>query len=370
LDEKPPVKRSLLRRAGIKLARIAVVAYIGLALVLAAFQTQLIFPGASSQGHRDAVIDAPRLNAELVTLTTPTGDRVAALFGRALDNRGVVRADADGRPTLLYFYGNGMCMADCEGEFVRFRRRGFNVMVAEFVGYGMSGGRPSEQGVYATADACFDHLLTRGDIDKSKLVPVGWSLGAAAAFHIASTRPRERVPCVVTISAFTSMDAMARKLFPYLPTGMVLRHHFRNDLAVTKLKGRPLFLAHGTHDRIIPFAMSEQLATTARAGGSQVTKYDVAGGDHNDVFDVGGTELLDAVTSFRQRQRAVGSAMRNFLCAAAGMFRTAEPTKRERALAQIIGEISSFRRLRAIVAQWGVPLSSAATNRGLVRRPT
>jgi fermentation-respiration switch protein FrsA (DUF1100 family) len=291
-----------IKRIAIKLFRIAVVAYVGLALVLALFQTQLIFPGSSTQGRRDAVVDAPRLNAELVTLTTPTGDRVVALFGRA-DND-----DSSTRPTLLYFYGNGMCMADCEGEFFRFRRRGFNVMVAEYVGYGMSSGKPSEAGVFATADACFEHLQKRSDIDRSKIVPVGWSLGAAAAMHIASTRPREQVPCVVTISAFTSMDAMARKLFPYLPTGMVLRHHFRNDVAVTKLDGRPIFLAHGTRDGIIPFAMSEQLAASARAAGSPVTKFDVLDGDHNDVFDVGGAGLLDAITGFVNTRVASNAA--------------------------------------------------------------
>ena len=57
----------------------------------------------------------------------------------------------------------------------------------------------------------------------------------------------------------------------------------------------PIFLGHGTRDSIIPFAMSKKLATAA---GGPVTKYDVVDGDHNDVFDVGGTELRDAITSF------------------------------------------------------------------------
>ena len=179
-----------------------------------------------------------------------------------------------------------------------FRRLGFNVMVGEFIGYGMSGGKPSEAGVYATADACYEHLLARSDIDKRRIVPFGWSLGAAAALHLGSTRPREDVPCVVTVSAFTSVDSMARKLFPYLPTTMVLRHHFHNDRAIARLNGRPLLIAHGTRDQIIPFAMSEQLAATARAAGSDVTKYDVHDGDHNDVFDVGGAGLLEAISTF------------------------------------------------------------------------
>jgi uncharacterized protein len=299
-----PVRKQL-KGWALKVARVAVIAYVGLAIVLALLQTQLIFPGASTQGTADATIDASQLGngAELVTLATPSREKVVALFGRALDELGRPRADASSRPTLLHFYGNGMCMAYSAAEFEQFRRRGFNVMIPDYLGYGMSGGKPSEENVYATADACFDHLLSRaarGEIDGKKIVPTGWSLGAAAAFHLAATRGKENVPCVVAVSAFTSVDAMARKLFPFLPTGMILRHHFDNAAKIRTI-ARPVFLAHGTRDGIIPFAMSNQLADAAAggaAGGAKVTKYDVVGGDHNDVFDVGGRGLLDAIEAF------------------------------------------------------------------------
>ena len=54
-------------------------------------------------------------------------------------------------------------------------------------------------------------------------------------------------------------------------------------------------LGHGTRDSIIPFDMSAKL--TAAAGGP-VQKYDVIDGDHNDVYDIGGTGLLDAISNF------------------------------------------------------------------------
>src|SRR2546421_1151056 len=196
----------------VKLLRSGAIAYLGLAVVLALFQTQLIFPGAATQGRKDSIV-RPFQGSELVELLALTGEKVIALFGPAMTPNGAPHPDAKNRPTLLYFYGNGMCMADCEGEFLKFRRRGFNVMVPDFLGYGMSGGKPSESGVYATADACFDHLLQRKDIDATRIVPIGWSLGAAAAVHLASTR---QVPALVTISAFTSIDDMAKKHFPYM----------------------------------------------------------------------------------------------------------------------------------------------------------
>jgi pimeloyl-ACP methyl ester carboxylesterase len=270
--------------------RIAVGVYVGLCIVLAVFQTAIIFPGSATQGRADCVV-RPFQGSELVELKTKQGEKVVALFGPAMTTSGAPHPDAKNRPTLLYFYGNGMCMADCEGEFLKFRQRGFNVMIPDFLGYGMSGGKPSEAGVYATADACFDHVLERDDIDPKKIVPFGWSLGASAAIHLASTR---EVPALVTVSAFTSMSDMARWHYPLVPAKLFLHHHFENEQKMRRVCC-PVLIAHGTRDSIIPFAMSKRLA---EAAAGKVTKYDVSEGNHNDVYDVGGPELLDAIEKF------------------------------------------------------------------------
>ena len=46
-----------------------------------------------------------------------------------------------------------MCLNDPPIEFDQFRRLGLNVLIPEYVGYGMSGGKPSETGCRETADA-------------------------------------------------------------------------------------------------------------------------------------------------------------------------------------------------------------------------
>lgn len=278
--------RSWLKRV----LRIVLFVYLGLCIVLFAAQNWFIFPGSATQGRRDAIVK-PFDGGEIVTLTAGTGEKVAALFGRALLPDGKPHPDASSRPTIVYFYGNGMCMADCCGEFMKFRRRGFNMIVPDYLGYGMSEGKPSEQGVYATADAAYDFLLTQNDIDAKKIIPFGWSLGGAAAVHLASTR---HSPGLVLVSAFTSVADMAHHLFPYLPTKLMLRHHFENEAKIPGVHC-PIFIGHGTHDSIVPFFMSEKLA---KAAGGKVTKYDVEDGDHNNVFDAGGNEFHDAIARF------------------------------------------------------------------------
>ena len=87
-------------------------------LVFYALQTLLVFPGSSGRGNAAAQVAAPA-GAELISLTTPDGQQVKALFGP------VPATSADElRPTILYFYGNGMSLSACVDQFEAFRRLG------------------------------------------------------------------------------------------------------------------------------------------------------------------------------------------------------------------------------------------------------
>ena len=62
--------------------------------------------------------------AELIKLKAKTGDDITALFGAAMTPDGQPHPNGASRPTLIYFYGNGMCMADAIGIFLELRRQG------------------------------------------------------------------------------------------------------------------------------------------------------------------------------------------------------------------------------------------------------
>jgi fermentation-respiration switch protein FrsA (DUF1100 family) len=173
-------------------------------------------------------------------------------------------------------------------EFDRFRRLGANVLIPDFPGYGMSGGRPSEKGFYATADAAYDYLLSRPDVDRDRIVAAGWSMGAAVAIDLASRRKVERL---VTISAFTTLPAAAHSLVPWLPTSLIVRSRFDNIGKIPRVTC-PIFIAHGTIDNLVPPGMADELAAAAKR---KAVVYRVVGGGHNDVFYVGGDSLWGAI---------------------------------------------------------------------------
>jgi pimeloyl-ACP methyl ester carboxylesterase len=280
------------RRIILRLLRSALIIYIILIVVFSALQNWIIFPGASSQGQKHAIVHASP-NYELVELKSPTNQKIAAVFGPALAPDGSPHPTAAQQPTILWFYGNGMCLADCFSEFTNLRRLGNNVFIPEFLGYGMSEGSPSEQSVYATANAAWDHLVSRPDIDKNKIIVAGWSLGAAAAIELAHTRP---VAGLMTFSAFTNLKDMARRILPWAPTSLMLKHHFDNESKIKNIKV-PILIVHGSRDSIVPFDMSAVLAKAA----PHATYVPISVADHNDLFDVGADEINQRVAAFIKR---------------------------------------------------------------------
>lgn len=270
--------------------RLVLIAYLVLILMVSWLQTLLIFPGQSSRGQPHAQVE-PGPGTELVMLRTADGDRIAALFGKALDASGRPLTDAASRPTILFFYGNGSNLKDSLDLFASFRRLGANVMVPEYVGYGMSEGRAGEAGCYATAEAAYQALLARSDVDPDRIVAAGWSLGGAVAIDLAS---RHEVAGLIVFSTFTRMADMARLHYPWLPASWLLRHHFEN---LEKIAGitAPILIGHGALDELIPPAMSDHLA--AEAGGP-TTQIDLPNSGHADIFLLDGPRLFAAMRSF------------------------------------------------------------------------
>ena len=207
-----PAKRSL--KWYWRMLRVLLLAYLGILVFLYFAQRKLIFPGAGSQGHADAIV-TQRPGYEVLSLKTADNVSVKALFGKALDANGEVDTRATSRPTILFCYGNAMCVHSALQMFNEFRHMDVNVIIPEYAGFGMSDGVASEAGCYASADAAYEHLLTRADIDKNKIIIAGWSLGGAVAIDLASRKPAAGL---ATFSSFTSMAGMGHNLYPFLPT--------------------------------------------------------------------------------------------------------------------------------------------------------
>jgi fermentation-respiration switch protein FrsA (DUF1100 family) len=274
----------------VRIVRDAVVVYLGVLTLFYSLQTRLIFPGASTQGQPFAEV-RQRRGTELCRLKTAQGQSVVALWGPALTADGQPDPAAAHRPTMIYFYGNAMCLSYAEQDLDRFRRLGLNVLIPDYVGYGMSAGSPSEKGCQATADTVYEYLVSTRGVDPKTIIAAGWSLGGAVAIDLAS---HQEVGGLVVFSAFTSGVEMGRRMLPFVPVSLLLRHRFDSVHKIARVHC-PTLIGHGRRDSLIPFHMGEKLAASA---GGPVTTLWIGPADHNDFFDVGGRQIDDAIKTF------------------------------------------------------------------------
>jgi fermentation-respiration switch protein FrsA (DUF1100 family) len=182
-------------------------------------------------------------------------------------------------------------MAQNDDEFCRLRRLGCNAVAADYLGFGLSGGKPGEEGCADTADAVYAELAHRRHTDPSRIVLIGRSIGAAVAIDLASRQP---VGGLIAISPFTSMRAMARRTKPWWPAGLFLRHYFDNLAKISAIKC-PILLIHGEEDNYVPPSMADALEAAAT---SPVTRLAIPGADHRNVMEADRERLWDGIAGF------------------------------------------------------------------------
>lgn len=201
-------------------------------------------------------------------------------------------------PTVLFFHGN----AGNVGHRLTNARSwysycGCNVFLVEYRGYGKSDGSPSEQGFELDSEAAFAYLLSRTDIDTSKIVIFGRSLGGAVAIALASNELYlDSAFALVVENTFTSIPSMANHLvmnglnkLPYV----CFRNKFDSAKKIRKARVPTLFLS-GLADQLIPPRMMTSLY---KASGSCLKKLESFDhGTHNETWQCYG--YFDAITRF------------------------------------------------------------------------
>ena len=207
-----------------------------------------------------------------------------------------------GEATLVWFHGNaGNISHRIENVAEIHTLLGVNIFIFDYRGYGNSDGEVSEKGTYLDAEGAMAYIRTRGDVDQQRLVLFGRSLGGAVAAEVAT---KNDVHAVVLESAFSSVQAMARRHYPFLPgIGAIVRTKY-DTLSKLKDVHAPVMVLHGDRDETVPIEIGRELFEAANPPKRFFT---IEGAGHNDTYTVGGTSYYEALAAFIQDPTAGGS---------------------------------------------------------------
>ena len=280
-----PLRKSTCRRLTRLILLVTGIGYVMLITLFVRFQERLIFPGSLYRGAPFTRF-TPRNNDLL--LRFPLGEDTLIGFWKPAKN------STPQTLTVLYFYGYGSCLATTQDNAEVLHSLGVNVMMIDYPGYGMSSGKPSEEGTIAARNLALAYLQNVQKIPPQKLIFMGSSLGGAVAIRAAS---ENLCAGLITHCTFTSMGDMAAKTLPLLPfKNKLLRHPFDSLTHLEKVTCPVLFI-HGTTDRMVSFSMRDTLAKKAREReGREVETATIERAGHDGLLDR--KETVEAIRRF------------------------------------------------------------------------
>jgi len=234
--------------------------YIAIAVTLFAAQRSIFFP---ARLVRQAGPLPP--GAERLAVVAPDGVR---LEGVHLPPPGV-RSGL----LILGFAGNASNAQDV-AVFLRDLYPAHDVIGFHYRGYRPSGGVAGAAALAADAPRLYDFAVRR--LAPERTVAVGISLGSGVAAALAAARPLDGL---ILVTPFDSLKAVARQHYPWLPTGLLVRHDLPSAGWLRK-REVPVAIVAAANDSLI---LPERTDALRRSVPRLVFDRTIAHADHNSI---------------------------------------------------------------------------------------
>ena len=198
---------------------------------------------------------------------TPDGETIVLWYAPA----------QPGKPTVLFFHGNGGEISGRHERFAYLQSQGLGVMFVSYRGYGASTGTISEPGFITDALTAYDALRSKG-VAPDQIMVLGESLGTGVAVQLAAQKP---VAALALEAPYTATVDIAADIYWWLPVRLLMKDQFRSRDYIGRIKV-PLLIQHGDADHIVPFAQGQTLFAMANEPKQMVV---IPGGTHDIISD-------------------------------------------------------------------------------------
>jgi len=197
---------------------------------------------------------------------------------------------------LLFFHGNGELASEYEDIGAAFNNIGLNLMVADYRGYGGSGGRPSVSSMMRDAHPIakwFQAFLKDNRYTGARFI-MGRSLGSGPAIELAAAYPDGFKGMVIESGFCDITDLLGR-------VARVTQGPERQDpptpgfdrvIRITM----PALIMHGEYDSIVPLEQGEKIFRNLATTDKKMVVVPEA--DHNTIFAEGMELYLHELAEF------------------------------------------------------------------------
>ncbi len=181
-------------------------------------------------------------------------------------------AEGSSRGSLLFLHGNAENISTHIGSVYWLPSRGYDVLLVDYRGYGLSTGQPSLHGAVDDSQAALRWLLNNPNIDPNRVAVLGQSLGAdlaVTAVDLGGLAPRLRA--LILDSAFSDYRLIVReKLASFwltwplqYPLSWLISDDFSPSESIARISPTPVLIIHGEADRVVPVHHAHRLYAQA-----------------------------------------------------------------------------------------------------------
>lgn len=157
---------------------------------------------------------------------------------------------------LIYFlHGNAGNVVYQYGLMLPFVKRGYDVYMIDYSGFGFSTGKATRKNVYKDAVIGLDHVL-KNELNGRELIVYGQSLGGHLAISLSRTYANQ-ISLLVSEGAFASHQRIASDQAGFLAHIFVKEIYSAEDSI--RNNHIPTLLIHSTEDQTIPYYHGEIL---------------------------------------------------------------------------------------------------------------
>ncbi|MXZ63786.1 MAG: alpha/beta hydrolase [Chloroflexi bacterium] len=198
-------------------------------------------------------------------------------------------------PSILYFHGNGEIVGDHDQFVSLYYDNNINLFVAEFRGYGKSGGNSSMEHLVTDARpvAAFFHAqLDELGYSKSRYA-MGRSMGASPALEIAANAAEGFGGVVIESGAAGVRGILERFGVASHGTALELIEAHEEKIRSIRL---PTMQIHGEVDQLVPMETAAELYNLLEGTSREIVV--IPYGDHNTILWVGQVPYMEALRRF------------------------------------------------------------------------
>lgn len=190
----------------------------------------------------------------------------------------IYKARGNSSGQIFYLHGSAK-NAEYHTHYVAyFTQLGYDVWMMDYRGFGKSRGKRTEKNLQEDAVRMYDAYLKYFNIDSTKAIVIGRSLGAALAAHVAAHRQPAKLGL---IAPFKDFPDMLSTYIPWFPFRLFTTYEFNIYDVLPKYRGN-IAIFYGKNDLFIPAKSARKLIPLLKPGDEY---HEYVFGSHKSVSD-------------------------------------------------------------------------------------